>query len=159
MIVGIVAIAENFAIGKDGKLPWHHPADLRFFKETTMGCPIVMGSKTWASIGRPLPGRLNIILTRSRNTETPPTVLRLSSPDEVIELARYVKNDLFIIGGAEVFASFADSIEKWVVTTVPDKVNDADTFMPRDFLRNFKADESRDLGDGLRVDILHRSLN
>lgn len=157
MIVGIVAIAENFAIGKEGKLPWHHSADLKFFKETTMGCPIVMGSKTWASIGRPLPGRLNIILTRSRNSEAPPTVLKLSSPEEVLELARYVSNDVFIIGGAEVFTTFSDSIEKWIVTTVPDRVTDADTFMPRTFLDNFTTYENIDLGDELHVRILHRN--
>ena len=159
MIIGIVAIAENFAIGKNGKLPWHHSADLKFFKETTMGCPIVMGTNTWASIGRPLPGRLNIILTRSRKAETPPTVLKLSNPDEVIELARYVKGDVFIIGGAEVFAAFAATIEKWIVTTVPDKVHDADTFLPRDFLDDFITQDTKDLGEGLHVKILHRTSN
>ena len=157
MIVGIVAIAQNFAIGKGGKLPWHHSADLKFFKETTMDSPIVMGSRTWASIGRPLPGRLNIVLTRSGISEMPPTVLTVGSPDQVIEIAKYVKNHVYIIGGAEVFAAFADSIEKWVVTTVPDEVTDADTFMPRNFLEDFATDETKVLGGGLIVKILHRS--
>ena len=157
MIVGIVAIAENFAIGKGGKLPWHHSADLRFFKETTMGSPIVMGTNTWGSIGRPLPGRLNIILTKARKVETPSTVLKLSSTDEVVELAQYVRNDVFIIGGAQIFAAFAKFIERWIVTRVPDDVSDADTFMPQNFLDSFVTEETKDLGDGLRVDLMRRA--
>jgi dihydrofolate reductase len=159
MIIGIVAIAENFAIGKNGKLPWHHSTDLKFFKETTMGSPIVMGSNTWKSIGKPLPGRLNIVLTRSRNAETPPTVLKLGSTAEVLELSKYVKGDVFIIGGSEVFQAFASTIEKWIVTTVPDKVIDADTFMPRDFLDDFTTLDVKDLGEGLHVKILRRTSN
>ncbi|CAN5297987.1 N/A [soil metagenome] len=156
MIIGIVAIAKDFAIGKNGKLPWHHPADLKFFRKTTMDNAIVMGSTTWRSIGRPLPGRLNIILTRSRDVFAPDTVLKLSSKEEIIELARFLDRDLFVIGGAKVFASFADVIERWIVTTVPDTVDDADTFMPSDFLSEFEIEESRDLGDGLQVKILRR---
>jgi dihydrofolate reductase len=75
MIVGIVAISENCAIGKDGKLPWHYSADLKLFKETTMGGTIVMGSSTWRSIGRPLPGRLNIVISRSELQELPDGVI------------------------------------------------------------------------------------
>jgi dihydrofolate reductase len=156
MITGIVAIAKNFAIGKDGKLPWHHSADLKFFKETTSGNVLVMGSKTWESIGRALPQRLNIILTRSRQVNAPANVLKLSSPEEVVELGRYVNGDLFIIGGAKVFEAFAAQIDKWIVTTVPDEVNDADTFMPPDFLDGFTVQDTRSLGDGLEVKILYR---
>ena len=61
----IVAYASNYVIGKDGKLPWHIPADLKYFKELTYGSPIIMGRKTFESIGRPLPGRHNIIITRN----------------------------------------------------------------------------------------------
>ncbi|HCA57471.1 MAG TPA: dihydrofolate reductase, partial [Blastocatellia bacterium] len=73
-LIGIVAIAENFAIGKGGKLPWHYPADLKFFKETTTGNAVVMGRTTWDSIGRPLPNRLNIVLSRSGSIEPQPGV-------------------------------------------------------------------------------------
>ncbi len=65
MIIGIVAVAKNFAIGKDGKLPWHYSADLKFFKETTLNHAIVMGFNTWNSIGKPLPKRLNIVLSQN----------------------------------------------------------------------------------------------
>ncbi len=156
MIIGIVAISKNHAIGKDGKLPWHYSADLKFFKETTTGHAIVMGANTWRSIGKSLPNRLNIVLTRTGNVETPPDVMKLSSLDEVVDLAQYLNRDVFIIGGAKTFIEFADMIEKWFVTEVPLNVNDADTFMPSDFLNDFKIVDTRDLGDDLHVKILHR---
>lgn len=154
MIIGIVAIAKNFAIGKDGKLPWHHSADLKFFKETTTGHAVVMGANTWRSIGKPLPNRLNVVLSGSSSVTPPAEVMRLSSKEEILDLAQYLNRDVFIIGGAKVYTEFADVIEKWIVTYVPDEVTDADTFMPRDFLAGFKEVESRDLGDGIHVKIL-----
>jgi dihydrofolate reductase len=78
-IIGIVAIAKNFAIGKDGKLPWHYSADLKFFKQTTVNNAVVMGFNTWKSIGKPLPKRLNIVLSRSQTIENQPEVLLLRS--------------------------------------------------------------------------------
>lgn len=156
MIIGIVAIAKNFAIGKDGKLPWHHSADLKFFKQTTTGNAIVMGAETWRSIGKILPDRLNVVLTRTGNIDCPPDVMKLSDRDEVIDLAKYLHRDLYIIGGAKTFEAFADVIERWIVTTVPDDVEDADTFMPEDFLDGFDLGETKDLGGGLTVKILHR---
>jgi dihydrofolate reductase len=149
MIIGIVAIAKNYAIGKNGKLPWHYPADLKFFKETTTGNAIVMGSNTWRSIGKPLPDRLNIVLSRSQNIETPPGVIVLCSKVELLALANYLKCDLFMIGGEKVFTEFADVIEKWIVTEIPLAVEDADTFMPKDFLAKFKLSEVQQLDDAL----------
>ena len=72
MITAIVAIARNFAIGRDGKLPWHYSADLKFFKRTTSGHTVVMGFNTWKSIGKPLPNRLNIVLSRTRTIDPQP---------------------------------------------------------------------------------------
>ena len=156
MIIGIVAISKNYAIGKDGKLPWHHSADLKFFKETTTGNAVVMGSNTWRSIGKPLPNRLNIILSRSGNFDEPPDVIKLSSVDEVVKLSKDLDHEVFIIGGAKIFEAFADVIDKWIVTLVPDEIDDADTFMPSNFLDSFEIEETKDLGDGLQVKILHR---
>ncbi len=156
MIIGIVAIAKNYAIGKDGKLPWHHSADLKFFKQTTTGNTIVMGSNTWRSIGRPLPGRLNIVLSRSAAFETSSGIIKLGSTDEVTALAEYVAGDVFIIGGAKIFSAFADAIERWIVTVVPDEVEGADTSMPSNFLDGFEVDETAELGGDLTVKILHR---
>ena len=155
-ISAIVAIAKNYAIGKDGKLPWHYPADLKFFKETTTGHAVLMGSHTWDSIGRPLPNRLNIVLSRSAEIEETSNVRLLRSKDEVLELARELDTNLFIIGGAKTFETFADSIDKWIVTEVPVEVEGADTFMPRDFLEGFGQVKEIELADGLGVKIFER---
>ncbi len=152
-IIGIVAIAQNYAIGKDGKLPWHYSADLKFFKQTTLNHAVVMGFNTWKSIGKPLPQRLNIVLSRSSNLESQPSVLLLRSTNEVLSLAKYLNCDLFVIGGAKTYENFADTIENWIVTEVPETIEDADTFMPRDFLDGFEVKETRELGDDLRVKI------
>ncbi|MFZ1700465.1 MAG: dihydrofolate reductase [Pyrinomonadaceae bacterium] len=155
-IIGIVAISKNLAIGRDGELPWHYSADLKFFKKTTRGNAVVMGSNTWRSIGKVLPDRLNVVLSRNGNVATPPAVMKLSSADEVIELAKYLNRDVFIIGGAKTYAEFADVIDKWIVTEVPEAVLDADTFMPDDFLQGFECGSIHELGDDLIVKILHR---
>ena len=156
MIVGIIAISKNYAIGKDGKLPWHYSADLKFFKEVTTGNAVVMGANTWRSIGKPLPNRLNIILSRSGKIEATPDVMKLKSKEEVVDFVKDVNRDIFIIGGAKTYMEFADVIEKWIVTEVPITVDDADTFMPADFLAEFVPVETRDLGDNLKVKIMHR---
>lgn len=157
-IIGIVAIAQNFAIGKDGKLPWHYSADLKFFKETTTGNAVVMGFNTWQSIGKPLPKRLNIVLSRSNSLEPQPNVLLVRSREEVLALAKYLNGDLFIIGGAETYKNFADVIEKWFVTEIPVSVDDADAFMPHDFLNGFDLEETKELADDLRVKIYKKLL-
>jgi len=156
MIIGIIAISENYAIGKDGKLPWHYSADLKFFKETTTGNAIVMGASTWRSIGKPLPNRLNVVLSRSGSVGTSPEVMKLVSTDEVMLLAEYLNRDVYVIGGAKTYAAFSDVIDKWIVTFVPDVVEGADTFMPKGFLNEFTVEETREIGDGLQVKILHR---
>ena len=156
MIIGIVAIDKNFAIGRDGKLPWRVQADLKHFKETTKGSAVVMGANTWRSIGKPLPDRLNVVLSRSSDLELPAEVMKLASWDEIVKLAELVNKDIYIIGGAKTYASLADVIDKWIVTEIPVEVEDADTFMPRDFLGCFKLKNTRDLGDGLTVRYLRR---
>src|ERR1700755_646233 len=98
MITGIVAIAKNFAIGKDGKLPWHYSADLKFFKQTTVHHAVVMGFNTWESIGKPLPKRLSIVLSRKRSIESQPDVLLVRNKEEVLALSKFLNCDLFIIG-------------------------------------------------------------
>ncbi|MDQ3181882.1 MAG: dihydrofolate reductase [Acidobacteriota bacterium] len=152
-IIGIVATAQNFAIGKDCKLPWYYSADLKFFKQTTSGNAVLMGFKTWQSIGKPLPNRLNIVLSRSQSIENRQSVLLLRSKTEVLALAQYLNCDLFIIGGAKTYENFADVIEKWIVTQIPLPVENADTFMAKDFLDGFKVKETIKLENDLRVKI------
>lgn len=156
MIIGIVAIAKNFAIGRDGKLPWHYSADLKHFKETTTGQAVVMGSKTFRSIGKPLPNRLNIVLSRSAQINTADDLIFLRSEREAIDIGKYLKCDLFVIGGAKTYAEFAPLIDAWIVTHVPVDVDGADVFMPSDFLDGFSSVEIRELGDALRVETFRR---
>ena len=156
MIIGIVAIAKNFAIGKDGKLPWHYPADLKFFKRTTTGHAIVMGWNTWKSIGKPLPNRLNVVLTRRGTIDEHEDVRLVRSKDDVLDLAAVLDTDLFVIGGAGTYETFADAIEKWYVTEVPIEVEGADTFMPEDFLDGFEETDQIELGQDLRVRTYNR---
>ncbi len=155
-IIGIVAIAENFAIGKDGKLPWHYSADLKFFKRTTLNNAVVMGFNTWNSIGKPLPKRLNVVLSRSRRIENQPQAVLTRSREEVLALAEYLNCDLFIIGGAETYKTFAGNIEKWIVTEIPETVKDADAFMPEDFLEGFQLKETEGLEEDLKVKIYEK---
>lgn len=150
-IIGIVAVAKNLAIGKGGKLPWYYPADLKFFKRTTTGNAIVMGYNTWESIGKPLPGRLNIVLSRSRTVEPRPGVVHLKSKEEVLSLAGYLRCDAYLIGGAKTYENFADVIDRWFVTEIPERVDDADVFMPEDFLNGFSVVDRIELEEGLFV--------
>src|SRR5215204_535981 len=157
MIIGIVAIAKDFAIGKDGKLPWHYPSVLKFFKQTTTDNTVVMGWNTWQSIGKPLPNRYNIILSRHGTiNESYDNVMLVPNKEAVLKLANNLGGDIFIIGGSQTFATFADEIDKWLVTEVPLEVEGADTFMPRDFLAAFEEDDTTDLGGGLRVKTFQR---
>jgi dihydrofolate reductase len=152
MIIGIVAIAENFAIGKNGKLPWHYSSDLKFFKENTTGNAIVMGRKTFDSIGKALPNRLNVVISRnSQIVEN--NVFLVKSKDEILSLNKYLSCDLFIIGGASIYAEFADVIEKWIVTEIPQTIENADAFMPSNFLEGFEIVETKMLDDNLSVKI------
>jgi dihydrofolate reductase len=156
-IIGIVAVDRQGAIGKGGSLPWHYSADLKFFKSETTGNVCVMGYRTWASLKRPLPNRLNIVLSRSKTVEPQSGVLTLSDRQAVLSLRPYLACDLFIIGGAQIFSAFSEEIEKWVVTEVPLTVEGADTFMPENFLEGFKAYDSRQLEEGLRVTFYQRA--
>jgi dihydrofolate reductase len=150
-ITGIVAVDKRKAIGKGGTLPWHYSSDLKFFKSQTTGAVCVMGHKTWASLKRPLPNRLNIVLSRSREIEPQPGVLTLRDSGAVLSLVPYLNCDLFIIGGAEIFRAFSGEIERWIVTEVPLTVEGADTFMPENFLDGFKPYDSHRLEENLKV--------
>jgi dihydrofolate reductase len=150
-LIGIVAVARNLAIGKEGKLPWHYPADLKHFKRTTMGNVVVMGSNTWRSIGKTLPGRLNIVLSRRAQIDSGHDLLFLRSEMEAVDLAKYLKGDLFVIGGSAVYRAFAPHIDSWLVTEIPETVEKADVFMPTDYLESFQMKDTEELEGGLVV--------
>ena len=150
-IVGIVAVDRRGAIGKGGTLPWHYPADMRFFREQTTGHACVMGRRTWESLKRPLKDRLNIVLSGGAEPEAAETVIVLRSHVAVLALHDYLCCDLYVIGGARVYETFAEDVDRWLVTEVPLVVEGGDTFMPGDFLRGFTAQGARELEGGLRV--------
>ena len=123
----IVALTENFVIGSDGDMPWHLPADLAHFKKLTTGNTIVMGRRTWESIGRPLSGRLNIVLTRQKEyVADGATVIHSLNELGTIETVGTV----FIIGGGELYKSTLDVVDKLHVTRIHTTI-EGDTFFPQ----------------------------
>lgn len=156
MIIGIVAVDRNLAIGKDGRLPWHYSADLKFFKETTTGNAVVMGRHTWLTLKGPLKDRQNIVLSRDQNLQVSDSVTVMNDVDEIVNLTRERNQQLFVIGGAQVYQSFQPHIERWIVTEVPLTVEDADTFLPANFLDGFELYELRQLDEDLRVKFYER---
>ncbi len=150
MIIGIVAVDKNGAIGKGGRLPWHYSADMKFFRETTTGNACVMGYKTWLTLGRPLKDRLNIVLSRQSEVEAQDRLVVLRQPEFALSLNRYLAGDLFVIGGATIYAAFLPYIEKWIVTEVPLVVEGADAFI------GFKDVGSRELDNELVVKFYER---
>lgn len=111
----IVAMTPDRVIGRNGKLPWHLPADLAFFKRTTLGHAIVMGRKTWDSIGRPLPKRRNLVLTRDRTCHAEGAEV-FHSPEDLPGLLGEHSRKVFIIGGAEIYAAFLPRLDELIVT-------------------------------------------
>jgi dihydrofolate reductase len=122
----IVAMGRDRSIGKDNKLPWRLPADLAYFKKTTMGHPILMGRKTYDSIGRPLPGRTNVVLTRSQDFQAEGCVV-VHTAEEAME--RFAAEELFVTGGTEMFRLFMPYADKMYITWI-DAEFEADTFFP-----------------------------
>lgn len=156
MIIGIAAVARNGAIGKRGKIPWHYSADMKFFKNTTMGHAVVMGRKTWLTLKQPLTGRLNIVLTRDGNLEPQESLVVLSDIESVLSLNTSLTTDMFVIGGAQIYRAFLPHIEKWIITEIPETVEDADAFMPEAYLDDFKRAGSEKLEDNLVVRVYDR---
>jgi dihydrofolate reductase len=157
MIIGIVAVDQNLAIGKAGRLPWHYSADMKFFKEMTIGNAVVMGRRTWLTLKGPLRERQNIVLSREQNLAKQDSLIVLRDVDSVIDLVSDRDIHLFVIGGAQVYESFSPHIERWIVTEVPLAVEGADTFMPANFLDGFEMYELRQLDESLRVKFYERN--
>ncbi len=115
MIYHVVAVAENGVIGKDNKLPWHFSSDLKFFKSLTTGHTVVMGRKTFDSIGKALPNRENIVVSRGAHAPVP-GVTFVTSVEEALQKAQ--KGDTFIIGGAEIFRQTHEAVDGVYLTRI-----------------------------------------
>ena len=130
-ISSIVAADENNAIGKDNQIPWHLPDDLKFFKKTTMGKPILMGRKTYESLGKPLPGRLNIVVSRSKKTGLPNSVLLYDDLEKALKRMKAENTEeAFIIGGGKIYEQTMDIIDRIYLTKVFTTVDGATAFFP-----------------------------
>lgn len=143
----IAAVADNMAIGRDNELLWHISADMKYFRRVTMGCPIIMGYKTWLSIGRPLPGRRNIVITKS-HFEAPESVVQVLDVASAFAAAEEVQvnaadaqeiqtaaaqgsaGQCFILGGAKTYERTLAQADKLYITHVHTSVPDADAFFP-----------------------------
>jgi dihydrofolate reductase len=139
----IVAIADNNAIGKDNALLWHISEDLKFFRSTTVGCPVIMGRKTYESIGRPLPKRLNIIVSR-KGYDAPEGVVVVDSLEEAFAAASATSTlpsvlssevetspqKCFVIGGGQIYAQAMQIADEMVITHVHTVIEDADAYFP-----------------------------
>ena len=126
-LTAMVAMTPERVIGKDGDLPWHLPEDLKTFKKYTTGHPIIMGRKTWDSIGRPLPKRQNIVITRDHSWTAEGAEV-IHSPEDLSNL-KLMDPKAYIIGGAQVYSAFMESLTDILVSHVYESY-EGDTYFP-----------------------------
>jgi dihydrofolate reductase len=124
----VVAATENDVIGRDNGMPWHLPDDLKYFKARTMGKPMLMGRKTFESIGKPLPGRTSLVMTRDTSWRGPEEVVVVRSFEEALDWARNVP-ELCVVGGAEVFRLAWPHARRLFLTRIHAQIP-GDTFFP-----------------------------
>jgi len=136
----VAAMAKNRVIGKNGDMPWHLPSELQYFKEITMGKPIVMGRTTFESIGRPLPGRRNIVISR-QHQQLPSTVDAVSSPEEALALVADAP-EVMVIGGGQIYDCFLPYATRLYITHIDLDV-EGDTHFPAWVESNWLAKELR----------------
>ena len=131
-IVFVVAVAENGVIGRDNAMPWKLKSDLKRFKTMTLNRPVIMGRKTLASVGRPLPGRTNIVVTRDRAFHAPGVVVTtsLEAAHEIAlgDALRRFATEIMVIGGAEIFSQWLTRADRLEITEVHDRP-EGDTFL------------------------------
>ena len=140
----IVAVAKNNAIGKNNNLLWHIKEDLVYFKKTTLGATVVMGRKTFESIGKPLPGRRNVVVSKTMNEIEGIEIFR--SIDQAIGSCSS-NEEVFIIGGGEIYKQSISLVQRIFLTIVDVNIPDADTFFPEldmsQWREIFREDHSR----------------
>lgn len=147
MISFIVAMDDNRVIGKNNQLPWRLPEDLKFFKKVTMGHPVAMGRKTHESIGRLLPGRKNIVITRNVDFLSDGCLI-IHSIQEFVQYCKENKEEVFVIGGAEIFKETFEYANRLYITHIHEEF-DGDTFFPEFDYSNW---EHRSCEKGIKND-------
>ncbi|MEL0646585.1 type 3 dihydrofolate reductase [Pseudoalteromonas agarivorans] len=140
MIISMIAaMANNRVIGLDNKMPWHLPADLQHFKKVTTGKPVIMGRKTFESIGRPLPGRRNIIITRN-NDYSAPGIETVTTPEAALNLVSDVE-EVMIIGGGNIYQQFLEKAERLYLTFIDLDVKGDTQFPDYNKVANWNVEE------------------
>ena len=147
MIALIVAKSKNNVIGKDGKIPWKIKGEQKQFKELTTNNVVIMGRKTYEEIGKPLPNRLNIVISSSVNYEGE-NLITVKSLKEALEYTD--GKNIYIAGGAGVFKEAMPYVDKMYITEVDMNVEDGDTFFPEFNEEDFDVTESEQLGDDIK---------
>jgi dihydrofolate reductase len=131
MIVSLlVAASENNVIGKDNQLPWHLPNDLKYFKNLTWGMPILMGRKTFDSIGKPLPGRKSIVITRNKDWQEEGVAVVHSIEEAIQKAESFGVKEIFVIGGAEIFKTSLTTADRLYLTRIHHPF-DGDVYFPK----------------------------
>ncbi len=145
MISLIAAVAKNLCIGKNNKIPWNIPEDFKYFKETTLDKTCVMGQTTYESIidyiGKPLPGRKNVVLSNDPNFTADPSVRIFNSLDGIFDQLK--DEDVFVCGGASIYRQTIDQVDKLYITWVDQEI-DGDTFFPQIDFKIWKEDWRED---------------
>ena len=162
----IVAMTKDNVIGLDGKMPWHLPEDLQYFKKTTMGWPVIMGRKTFESIGRPLPGRLNIVLSTNPDyqakgvqvasgfEEAKKLAERFFQTQSMLETGRNPEKQIFIIGGQKLYSSTLDQADRLYITEVEGSFK-GDTWYPKIDPDSFTLQSTRP-GESVKFSVYDR---
>lgn len=130
ILSAIVAVSENNAIGVNNQLPWHLPDDLKFFKRTTLGKPVLMGRKTYDSLGKPLVNRLNVVISRTDVQLPEGVVLVHSIEDGIKRIKQEATEEGFILGGGIIFEQTMNIVDRLYITRVHTHLDGADTFFP-----------------------------
>jgi dihydrofolate reductase len=151
----IVAMSSNRAIGVDGKMPWHLPADLKRFRQITLGHPVIMGRKTFEAIGKPLPGRQNIIISRNAAYQQPGCQVFADIPSCLAACAGC--EEIFVIGGASLYQAFLDQAKLLYLTEIC-QVFAGDTFFPQINLSHWQEVERLEVEDDGSVGFRYRFL-
>lgn len=130
----IVAMAQNRVIGRNNNLPWYLPGDLKYFKQATMGKPIIMGRKTWDSIGRPLPGRMNVVISRNESWQAPAGTTAATSLQAALKKAEAQAEldgveEVMVIGGGQIYAEALPLVDRIYITQVHASV-EGDAYFP-----------------------------
>lgn len=153
MINMIAAIGSNNEIGKANEIPWNIKEDLKYFKEVTLEKPILMGRKTYESIGRPLPKRINVVLTSDINFSAKGVIVVHSKEEAMCFLNQY--SESFIIGGSQIYDLFLEDVNLLYLTLVDKKIIDADAYFP-EYRSLFKIKSNQTMNHSIEEDCFYQ---